>query len=326
MIRILRKDLQEFLATIPSAITFFIWPLLILIAIAPLKDGNQNISAYVESYELEALHPDRDLYAATLATRLADLPDVELVEEARGDRDVWEFMDAADADIALIWHDVLLPQDAPAASMQAAGAWYAYIDPRSSTRYRQIATVMEFAYGGAVAQDQISQAKALDAPTSGITLSALDAIVPNFDALLRQEGDASEYSQSYTKPVDADDADTKNKDAVVSPPIYLIERNGPAADNYSWLIPGVILIIANMIAFIFASSALVKEREASTIQLIVDHRHGFFTLLSKAVFPAFLGLISLLIMLLFVHSAVGFSIRPGWPSILAVVSCVNIYF
>lgn len=296
MIKVLRRDIQEFLASVPSAVMFLLWPLLILVAIAPLKDGNHKIHAYVETYDLAAAQPDRDLYADSLAARLVDLPDVVLIEGQRGEEDIWEFMDERGADIALLWHDVLLPREEPLETMQAGGAWYAYIDAHSNDRYRQIETTLQLAHAGASGQDQLNEQSGFDAPTSGMLLSARDVVIP----FLNRMGAGDD-------------------EVFITPPIYVIERNGPAPGDYSWLIPGVILIISTMITFILASSALIKERTASTIHMIIGHRKGVLTLLSKSLFPTLVGLASLLAMILFSHSAFGFSIRPGWPAILLVV-------
>jgi ABC-type Na+ efflux pump permease subunit len=92
-----------------------------------------------------------------------------------------------------------------------------------------------------------------------------------------------------------------------------------SARDYS-LVPGFIALIAVFLPFLLASGALVREREAGTLEtLIVAARRNWARLVAgKLLLPIFVSLLATLLLLVAARSAFAFGIKPGLATALGV--------
>lgn len=107
-------------------------------------------------------------------------------------------------------------------------------------------------------------------------------------------------------------------------PVLVVERDGPARASSAWLVPGLILIIASALAFMFTAAATVREREHGTEHLLFAgaRRRRPDVLLAKTVAPSILAAVAVAAMMVFAQGLLGFEIKPGLPAALGSVALV----
>lgn len=95
------------------------------------------------------------------------------------------------------------------------------------------------------------------------------------------------------------------------PPASLVDHS---------LVPGFIGLIAVFLPFLLASGALVREREAGTLEtLILAARRRWVPLVAgKLLMPVFVSLLATLLLLVVARSAFGFGVKPGLATALGV--------
>ncbi|MEH6409166.1 MAG: ABC transporter permease [Hyphomonas sp.] len=96
-------------------------------------------------------------------------------------------------------------------------------------------------------------------------------------------------------------------------PFLVMDRDGPARAKSSWLVPGLILITASAIAFMFTAAATVREREHGTEHLLFAGRTRAWMspVLAKTFGPMSLALGATLVMVLFAQAVLEFEIKTG---------------
>ena len=291
MFRTIIKDSREFLANPRSALLMLVWPCIVLWAIAPLPDPTVDFSVYVDS-----AGPAERNYPASLAARLNDLPDMKVVNIEGRPADIWSFMDEHGLDAAIIWHESLgLSQKLPP-TMEAGGAWYAYVQPRSQYVARKLEFALQNAHISSILEEEADpDYQVTDSPTVGMLWTARDYLA--------------------VSPSIIQDTVESARPGAIAPQLYMMERNGPAPLTVTqWLTPRIMVVIATMITFIYAANSLVRERSAATLHLILSppNTTAVFSLLGKVIFPAVIGFVAFVIMLLFAQSVLGYIIQPNW--------------
>jgi ABC-type multidrug transport system permease subunit len=94
----------------------------------------------------------------------------------------------------------------------------------------------------------------------------------------------------------------------------------PASRVDRSLVPGYVALITVFLPFLIASGALVREREAGTLQtLVMASRRNWARLVAgKLLLPTFVSLLATLLLLVVARSAFGYGLKPGLGSVLSV--------
>jgi ABC-type Na+ efflux pump permease subunit len=94
----------------------------------------------------------------------------------------------------------------------------------------------------------------------------------------------------------------------------------PASRVDHSLVPGYVALIAVFLPFLVASGALVREREAGTLQtlIMVSRRNWALLVAGKLLLPIFVSLLATLLLLVAARSAFVFGIKPGLATALGV--------
>lgn len=128
----------------------------------------------------------------------------------------------------------------------------------------------------------------------------------------------------YPAEIEAEPDPTEIFTPFQATPVLVVERDGPARTSSAWLVPGLILIIASALAFMFTAAATVREREHGTEHLLLAGapRRRPDVLLAKTVAPSILAAVAVAAMLVFAQALLGFEIKPGLPAALGSVALV----
>lgn len=121
MWRIFVKDFQELRFSRYPLLLIFLLPVILIALTGRLSVQERSLRLYLERSE-EADPP----YSSVLGM-LGDFQNVEVVQAARHQRPVWEFMDKHGLDAALVWHATKLESRSP-----WHGAWYVYSQPSNA--------------------------------------------------------------------------------------------------------------------------------------------------------------------------------------------------
>ena len=118
-----------------------------------------------------------------------------------------------------------------------------------------------------------------------------------------------EYAPHVPVPVAA--AELTSRLIRYYPPVSAIDRS---------IVPKFIALIAVFLPFLLASAAIVKEREAGTLEtLVLAARRSWVQIAAgKLALPIFAALITTLLLLVAARTAYGFGIKPGLGGALAV--------
>lgn len=104
-------------------------------------------------------------------------------------------------------------------------------------------------------------------------------------------------------------------------PFLLSEQAGPARDDSTWLVPGLIAIIAVALAFTFTALSTIREREQGTEHfLFTKHLAAWENpMIVKPIAPSLLSIASVMLMLLFCQSTLGYSVKFGVGSAIGLM-------
>jgi ABC-type multidrug transport system permease subunit len=145
--------------------------------------------------------------------------------------------------------------------------------------------------------------------------------------VLRRASAASEPAAADAQAILAELQGQANDDAALPTPLlraWLANRLQPfypvAAPSEHALVPGFIALIAVFLPFLLASSALVREREAGTFEMLIicTRSNGALLAAGKLLMPVAVSLLATLLLLVAARSVFSFGIKPGLMAALGL--------
>ena len=105
-------------------------------------------------------------------------------------------------------------------------------------------------------------------------------------------------------------------------PFLLSEQAGPARDDSTWLVPGLIAIIAVALAFTFTALSTIREREQGTEHFLFTKQLAPWQnpMIVKPIAPSLLAIASVMLMLLFCQATLGYSVKFGVSSAIGLMA------
>jgi ABC-type Na+ efflux pump permease subunit len=285
LIRVLARDLLELSRSRGMLVLLFFVPVLLLLLV-----GNLKVREPALRVAISAIAPPPAL--ENLRSMLQEVSRVHVIEWKEGPGDLQRRAVREQIDLVAVWE---------------SSSWRLY-SPLTNNYRLQFARV--------VAQNlvlSIQRNKRL-----GEQLGQLDELA----AQIRTLGPASEAEGTVRELQQG-----LRDDAALPPPLVqawlanqLTLFYPPASQVDHSLVPGYVALIAVFLPFLIASGALVREREAGTLEtLYMASRRNWVQLVAgKLLLPIFVSLFATLLLLVAARAAFAIGVKPGLATALGV--------
>jgi len=287
--RVFARDLLELSRSRGLLVLLFVVPVLLLLLV-----GNLKVREPVLRVAISTAAPPETL--AHLRSMLQEVSHVWITDWTPAPGELQRRAVREQIDLVVVWE---------------SGSWHFYSPLTNSYR-------LQFAQGAA--QDltlSMQRSKRL-----GEQMGQLDELasqLPASDAASSAASDAAATVRTLQQRVRGDAAlPTPLLRAWLANQLTLFYPPASRVDHS--LVPGYVALIAVFLPFLIASGALVREREAGTLQtLIMASRRNWARLVAgKLLLPIFVSLLATLLLLVAASSAFAFGIKPGLATALGV--------